>query len=693
MLVSIILSTVFLAVMILFRTVLRGKISARFIYGMWGLVALRLLIPVPLLEAPVDVRFEEEIRPNQRVEMTDISQRDININPIVENPNKTVMNPSTGNQGTANVSQGTEEMVNKSAPEEKDEAAVPMVQDSKSGDTVFPSFAVKQMGLGIWGGVSIVVFLAFLLSNFHMFMKLRRTRQTFGGNSDESHPPIYVSSTVNMPCLYGLFRPAVYLPEYIRELPEEEAAYILLHEKMHYKHRDNIWVALRIVLVSLFWFHPLVWLAARLSKQDSEYAVDEAVLYQLGEEKQIRYGETIVHTLRAGMNRSPMVFYGCTAVSSKKEMKKRLQMMAKRKKKSWVVVGVLTVIMLGLSACSLMGKENATGESPEITEESITDEPKEEKSNSETADTPEKKRDLAIQAALIENVLGNIETDSTWRYVGVENLCKMESHTILREVTDEKDNSIVTYYIFAHIGAYGRADKNNPYASDCFIERGGSDGFYVVTVKEQKGEYKVTKLWGQSESKDFSELRKAFPESISDYELKAELYSYSMESYCHDKALQYLKEKEEIPKKKQVDIPQMEGTVESVDMYMGKYKIRYVTGQTDNQKEAITMNNSSAAKIPVPDFWRKLVNAYSKLDKLKSFLAPVENLEAENAMDIQSAITLNFHIRKDDGKEEIRQIIFDKNGVCWLHGQPYTWKMKRQIFPVEQIEQCLGNNM
>lgn len=693
MLVSIILSTVFLAVMILFRTVLRGKISARFIYGMWGLVALRLLIPVPLLEAPVDVRFEEEIRPNQRVEMTDISQRDININPIVENPNKTVMNPSTGNQGTANVSQGTEEMVNKSAPEEKDEAAVPTVQDSKSGDTVFPSFAVKQMGLGIWGGVSIVVFLVFLLSNFHMFMKLRRTRQTFGGNSDESHPLIYVSSTVNMPCLYGLFRPAVYLPEYIRELPEEEAAYILLHEKMHYKHRDNIWVALRIVLVSLFWFHPLVWLAARLSKQDSEYAVDEAVLYQLGEEKQIRYGETIVHTLRAGMNRSPMVFYGCTAVSSKKEMKKRLQMMAKRKKKSWVVVGVLTVIMLGLSACSLMGKENATGESPEITEESITDEPKEEKSNSETADTPEKKRDLAIQAALIENVLGNIETDSTWRYVGVENLCKMESHTILREVTDEKDNSIVTYYIFAHIGAYGRADKNNPYASDCFIERGGSDGFYAVTVREQKGEYKVTKLWGQSESKDFSELRKAFPESISDRELKAELYSYSMEAYCHDKALQYLKGKEEIPKKKQADIPQMEGTVESVDMYMGKYKIRYVTGQTDNQKEAITMNNSSAAQIPVPDFWRKLVNAYSKLDKLKSFLAPVENLEAENAMDMQSAITLNFHIRKDDGKEEIRQIIFDKNGVCWLHGQPYTWKMKRQIFPVEQIEQCLGNNM
>ena len=49
-------------------------------------------------------------------------------------------------------------------------------------------------------------------------------------------------------CLFGLFHPAIYLPP--QALGEDGAPnrYVLLHELTHYKRRDQLWCALRLLL-------------------------------------------------------------------------------------------------------------------------------------------------------------------------------------------------------------------------------------------------------------------------------------------------------------------------------------------------------------------------------------------------------------------------------------------------------------
>lgn len=82
----------------------------------------------------------------------------------------------------------------------------------------------------------------------------------------------------------------IYLPEQI--LPEDEVVdYAVLHESMHQRHGDIWWSYLRNFLVALYWFHPLVWLAARLSREDCELACDEAVAAQLSEKQKTAYGK------------------------------------------------------------------------------------------------------------------------------------------------------------------------------------------------------------------------------------------------------------------------------------------------------------------------------------------------------------------------------------------------------------------
>lgn len=69
---------------------------------------------------------------------------------------------------------------------------------------------------------------------------------------------------------------------------------------MHYKHLDHIWAGARLLLICLYWFHPLVWIAAKLSRQDAEYAADEAVTENMSQEERLRYGKMILFTIGHG---------------------------------------------------------------------------------------------------------------------------------------------------------------------------------------------------------------------------------------------------------------------------------------------------------------------------------------------------------------------------------------------------------
>lgn len=79
--------------------------------------------------------------------------------------------------------------------------------------------------------------------------------------------PVYLVEGLSSPCLFGLFRPAIYLtPEAVEN--ETVLRHVLAHEATHYAHKDHIWSALRCTALALHWYNPLVWLAVSLSKAD-----------------------------------------------------------------------------------------------------------------------------------------------------------------------------------------------------------------------------------------------------------------------------------------------------------------------------------------------------------------------------------------------------------------------------------------
>ncbi|MES2298950.1 MAG: M56 family metallopeptidase [Pseudomonadota bacterium] len=92
-------------------------------------------------------------------------------------------------------------------------------------------------------------------------------------------PVFYSDSAAAGPALLGLLRPRIVLPaDFAQRYTDEEQALIVLHERIHLRRGDLYANAACSVLQVLFWFHPLLHLAARAFRLDQELACDASVL-------------------------------------------------------------------------------------------------------------------------------------------------------------------------------------------------------------------------------------------------------------------------------------------------------------------------------------------------------------------------------------------------------------------------------
>ncbi|MGH7403848.1 MAG: M56 family metallopeptidase, partial [Candidatus Rokuibacteriota bacterium] len=89
---------------------------------------------------------------------------------------------------------------------------------------------------------------------------------------------LLVSEEVTMPLAAGVIRPVVLMPEEAERWPDERRRAVLLHEMAHIKRRDVLPHLMAWVVCAIWWFHPLVWVAARRMRSESEKACDDLVL-------------------------------------------------------------------------------------------------------------------------------------------------------------------------------------------------------------------------------------------------------------------------------------------------------------------------------------------------------------------------------------------------------------------------------
>lgn len=166
-----------------------------------------------------------------------------------------------------------------------------------------------------------------------------------------------VCTVIQTPLSIGLFRNVTWVLLPKRDYSASELELILRHEVIHIGREDS-WLKFFFMICSaLCWFNPLLWLAARRSREDVELSCDETVL--LGEDAPVRkqYAELLLTT--AGNERG---FTTCLSASAN-SLRYRLKNIMKPSQRSSgaLVVFVLTLCVFCTIGFAAVGYNAKTG--------------------------------------------------------------------------------------------------------------------------------------------------------------------------------------------------------------------------------------------------------------------------------------------------------------------------------------------
>lgn len=332
------------------RKIFMGKIRYAGIYALWLVVLIRFLIPINFISTPFSVGTV--------------------ISGIVSTQTSTNLSKENLQQVAGN-EVGISNPVSGIAEEGTELAKTKEAQDSSTLFSLGSDVAQKGNVQGQmeaengnrslfflcgWLFISAVLLMWFIISNVSLMRTLKRNRILY---AKRDKIEIYAVSCIKNPCLYGFFRPVIYLPKKLvlgdeeARADSEEIEQMITHEYVHYRHADHIWAMLRMLLVSAYWFNPFMWLAVSISKKDAELFCDETVLKILGEEKRFCYGKMLLRL--AGDANWGEFRYPIMSMSRRgKEMEKRIRAISAKKHYSrWIVIPlVLTVVVTASITCS-----------------------------------------------------------------------------------------------------------------------------------------------------------------------------------------------------------------------------------------------------------------------------------------------------------------------------------------------------
>lgn len=316
------LSALILAVLLV-RAAFKNRVPKRMIYCLWLVVLLKLCLPGTLFSLPV-LPAAEGTAPVQTT-------------PVVSTAS-TIPAPSTTTvQPTAPVQTTTQPEQTVTQPETKPETQpmTPVVQEPERPEAK-PLTAAQILKI-VWFSGSALLGLWLFGTWLTFTIRLHKDKKFLGKRGKTN---IYVSRRIKSPCLAGLI-PAVYLTEDV--LRNDTTELIVRHELTHLRHLDFLWSFCRTLAVIVYWWNPLVWLAAICSKRDAELACDEAVAAGLQPEQRIAYARVIL--AQAPRKKAALSLAGSP-------VKERILFLTQRQRTSAICIVLALALTVSATGCS-----------------------------------------------------------------------------------------------------------------------------------------------------------------------------------------------------------------------------------------------------------------------------------------------------------------------------------------------------
>ena len=156
---------------------------------------------------------------------------------------------------------------------------------------------------------------------------------------------IYLCDAISSPFILGVVKPRIYLPSTLDEVQQQN---VLSHERAHLTRRDHWWKPLGFALLAVYWFNPVLWLAYALLCRDIELACDERVIHTMDESAVKTYSTVL---LACSMPRKAVIT--CPLAFGEVGVKERVKNALRYKKPAFWVVAASVAVCVVVAVCFL----------------------------------------------------------------------------------------------------------------------------------------------------------------------------------------------------------------------------------------------------------------------------------------------------------------------------------------------------
>ncbi len=309
---------------ILLRLILRRQAPKWVIPILWLLVGVRLVLPVSIESSfsllPKTATVQQENVDGDTVVISgEDASSEKNSNKSASGKVSSEENPDVGAFEITPSAKNSDVGTSRITSSLKESDAV-VSENSSSADVNFADGVVSEatadrqtkeirMSLDVFTAISIiwivgmVIILTYGLVSYVWLSCHMKTAVRLREN-------IYQSEWVKSPFLLGIVRPRIYIPWRLSDSDVSPLEYVIAHEQAHIRRRDHWMKPIGFILLAVYWFNPLVWVAYLLFCKDIEYACDEAVIRHLNAVHRADYSQTLLncHAVQHRFAACPIAF-------------------------------------------------------------------------------------------------------------------------------------------------------------------------------------------------------------------------------------------------------------------------------------------------------------------------------------------------------------------------------------------------
>ncbi len=209
--------------------------------------------------------------------------------------------------------------------------------------TVKPELANSANPLQVITFIAAVIWLTgiavMLIYTFISYILIRRKTRECIKEADGS----YSCDAIDTPFILGIISPRIFIPTSINEADRQ---HIIAHEKAHIKRLDHLWKPVGFILLSVYWFNPLMWAAYIFLCRDIEAACDERVLKNGDTDTKKSYSEALINC-----SAPKRLITACPLAFGETGVRQRIKSILSYKKPALRIIISALVVSIILSVC------------------------------------------------------------------------------------------------------------------------------------------------------------------------------------------------------------------------------------------------------------------------------------------------------------------------------------------------------